>query len=113
MRKELFNNIILGGGNTCIKGFESRLKNEINSIKKKNCGIICLEERSYASWIGASRISTLGNFEKQWISKNDYLNKREIIDNNYLFNYSGLKDKIIIERAPDELYEKFIIPGGV
>ena len=113
VRKELFNNIILGGGNTCIKGFESRLKNEINSIKKKNCGIICLEERSYASWIGASRISTLGNFEKQWISKNDYLNKREIIDNNYLFNYSGLKDKIIIERAPDELYEKFIIPGGV
>ena len=25
-RKELFNDIILGGGNTCIKGFDSRLK---------------------------------------------------------------------------------------
>ena len=39
-RKELFNNIILGGGNTCIKGFEQRLKTEINNIRKKNCGII-------------------------------------------------------------------------
>ena len=34
-RKELFNNIILGGGNTFIKGFEIRLKNEIENIKKE------------------------------------------------------------------------------
>ena len=34
-RKELLNNIILGGGNTYIKGFEQILKSEINNIKKR------------------------------------------------------------------------------
>lgn len=114
-RKELFNNIILGGGNTCIKGFDSRLKSEINSIKKRNCGIISLDERNCAAWIGASRISTLGNFEGQWISRTDYFNKRGIIENDYLFNYSGLNDKkrkqIHSDNSMnlDEIYKKYII----
>ena len=112
-RKELLNNIILGGGNTCIKGFESRLKSEINNLKKRNCGIISLEERSCAAWIGASRISTLGNFEGQWISRTEYFNKRGIIENDYLFNYSGLNDKkrkqMNEDMNPNEIYKKLII----
>ena len=70
-RKELLNNIIIGGGNTSIKGFDSRLNKEMNDIMKKNCGIISLEERGCSSWIGASRISTLGNFEGQWINRSE------------------------------------------
>ena len=69
-RKELFNNIILGGGNTFIKGFETRLKIEIDEIKKRNCGIISLKERNYSAWIGASGISSLSNFNNKWISRN-------------------------------------------
>ena len=92
-KKELFNNIILGGGNTCIQGFEQRLKSEIINLKKGNCGIISLDERGYSAWIGASRISTLGNFEGQWIPRTDYFNGRGIMENDYLFNYSGLYDK--------------------
>ena len=114
-RKELLNNIILGGGNTYIKGFEQRLKSEINNIKKRNCGIICLEERGCSAWIGASRISTLGNFEGQWISRNDYPNKRGLFENDYFFNYSGLNDKkreqmdINNNIYRDEIYKKFIM----
>ena len=114
-RKELLNNIILGGGNTCIKGFESRLKSEINNIKKRNCGIFSIEERNYSAWIGASRISTLGNFEGQWISRTDYFNKGGIIENDYLFNYNGLNDKkrkqMIINNNnmnPNEMYKIII-----
>ena len=113
-RKELFNNIILGGGNTCIKGFDQRLKNEINELKKKNCGIIAMEERGYSAWIGASRISTWGNFDTQWISRNEYFSKG-LVENDYLFNYSGLNDKqknqMIFNNDinPDEIYKKYIM----
>ena len=114
-RKELFNNIILGGGNTCIKGFEQRLKTEINNIRKKNCGIISLEERGYSAWIGASRISTWGSFDTQWITRTEFFN-RGLIENDYSFNFSGLNDKQrnlmmynnnIIN--PDEIYKKYIM----
>ena len=114
-RKELLNNIILGGGNTYIKGFDSRLKSEITNIKKRNCGIISLKERNYSAWIGASNISTSGNFEGQWISRTEYFNKGRIIENDYLFNYSGLNDKkkkqldIDGSMNPDEVYKKLIM----
>lgn len=113
-RKELFNNIILGGGNTCIRGFDQRLKNEINNLKKKNCGIIALEEREYSAWIGASRISTWGSFDTQWIMRSEYFN-RGLDENDYLFNYSGLNDKQKNQRIyndnenMDEMYKKFIV----
>ena len=112
-RKELLNNIILGGGNISIKGFDSRLKTEINDLTKKNCGIIPLEERGFSSWIGASRISTLGNFENQWISRADYYSG--IKENNLLFNYNRLNDKtrklmnIKEMMNPDNLYKNYII----
>ena len=114
-KKELFNNIILGGGNTCIQGFDQRLKSEIINLKKGNCGIISLDERGYSAWIGASRISTLGNFDGQWIPRTDYFNGRGIMQNDYLFNYSGLYDKkrkqISLDDNinSDELYKKLIM----
>ena len=92
-RKELFNNIILGGGNTFIKGFDTRLKNEIDEIKKRNCGIISLKERKYSAWIGGSGIASLSNFSNKWISRNNYFDYGEkLFECDYLFNYSGLGD---------------------
>ena len=111
-RKELFNNIILGGGNTFIKGFEARLKSEIDGIKKRNCGIINLEERKYSAWIGASVISSLSNFNKKWISKGDYAKyEGKLFEFDYLFNYSGLNNE---KPAREELrggdtYKKYIM----
>lgn len=109
IRKELFNNIILGGGNTCIKGFDSRLKSEINNLKKRNCGIISLDERRWSAWIGASRISTSGNFEGQWISRSNYFSNVDLPKNDYLFNYSGLIVKKMDNINEDEYYKRYII----
>ena len=92
-RKELFSNIILGGGNTFIKGFDIRLKNEIDEKKKRNCGIICLKERNYSAWIGGSGISSLSNFNNKWVTRNDYFEYGEkLFECDYLFNYTGLGD---------------------
>jgi len=114
-RKELFNNIILGGGNTFIKGFESRLKSEIDDIKQRNCGIISLKERNYSSWIGASGISSLSNFSNKWIARNEYFDYGEkLFECDYLFNYSGLNEtqrKIVgkNEIGSAEIYKKFML----
>ena len=113
-RKELFNNIILGGGNTFIKGFEVRLKNEINNLKKKNCGIISLKERKYSSWIGASGISSLSNFKGNWIPRNEYFDcGGKLFECDYLFNYSGLNDggrkKNEKEGNKADIYKTFIM----
>ena len=114
-RKELFNNIILTGGNTFIKGFETRLKKEIDEIKKRNCGIISLKERNYAAWIGASGISSLSNFKNKWISRNEYFeNGGKLFENDYLFNYNELDNRQIkkvseTEIGTAEIYEKFIM----
>ena len=92
-RKELYNNIILGGGNTFIKGFESRLKSEIEEIKKRNCGIVSLKERNYSAWIGASGISSMSNFNNKWVSRNEYFEYGgKLFERDYLFNYDGLDD---------------------
>ncbi len=114
-RKELYNNIILGGGSTFIKGYDSRLKSEIEGIKKRNCGIINLEERNYSSWIGASGISSMSNFNSKWISRNEYSEHGEkLFERDYLFNYAGLNDgqrkKITNnEIETDEIYKKLIM----
>ena len=111
-RKELFNNIILGGGNTFIKGFETRLKSEIDGIKKRSCGIINLEERKYSAWIGASVISSLSNFNKKWISKSDYSKyEGKLFEFDYLFNYSGLSNgkSAREEMGNADAYKKFIM----
>ena len=111
-RKELFNNIILGGGNTFIKGFDTRLKSEIDAIKKRNCGIINLEERKYSAWIGASIISSLSNFNKKWISKSDYAKyEGKLFEFDYLFNHSGLIDEKTAneEIGNADIYKKYIM----
>jgi actin-related protein len=116
-RKELFNNIVLGGGNTLIKGFEGRLKSGIEEIKKRNCGIICLKERNYSSWIGGSGISSISNFSNKWIARNEYFDSGEkLFETNYLFNYGGIvggKGKSMkandIPENESEIYKKIIM----
>ena len=47
------------------------------------------------------------------ISRTEYFNKRGIIENDYLFNYSGLNDKkrkqMNEDMNPNEIYKKLII----
>jgi actin len=91
LRSGFLNNIVLGGGNTMIKNFPERLKNELNKIYKfpdeRNIiKINAQNERLYSAWIGASVVCSISNFQQMWISKNDYeeeganiINKKSII----------------------------------
>lgn len=76
IRKELAQNIVLGGGNSMINGLPENLKMNLekNMHKKyqKNIKINAQNERKYSSWIGSSVVCSIGTFQNMWISKNEY-----------------------------------------
>ena len=91
LRNSFLSNIVLGGGNTMIKNFPERLKNELNKIykfseDKNSIKINAQNETIYSAWIGASVVCSINSFQQMWISKNDYeeegpniINKKSII----------------------------------
>jgi len=74
IRRELFSNIIIAGGNTCINNFCNRMNKEMliltpNSIKTK---MTCTGDRNYLSWMGGAVVSSLTTFQSMWITRGDY-----------------------------------------
>merc|ERR1719213_496338 len=53
IRKDLYGNIVLSGGNTMFPG-------------------IAPPERKYSVWIGGSILASLSTFQQMWISKEEY-----------------------------------------
>jgi actin len=95
LRKDFLSNIVLGGGNTLVKNFPERLKNELLNLYKSispqkqelenSIKINAENERAYSSWIGASIICSISNFQQMWISKNDYEeNGKNVIHKKYI-----------------------------
>ena len=76
IRKVLYNNIFLSGGNTMFKGFPERLTKEIKTLApesyKNDVKVIDEPERNLAAWKGGSRVSTLSTFDNLWITKKEY-----------------------------------------
>lgn len=74
LRKELYANIILSGGNTLIQGFQERLLKEIIAIapSKAKVEVKARPERQYSVWIGGSILASLPDFEKIRITKKEY-----------------------------------------
>ena len=76
IRKDLYSNIVLSGGNTMFEGLPERLTKEIQkltpSAASNKVKVIALPERKYATWIGASILSSLSNFQCMWITRAEY-----------------------------------------
>jgi actin beta/gamma 1 len=73
MRKYLYENIILSGGNTMFPGIADRMHKEMSALAPsymKIC-IVAPPERKYSAWIGGSILASLSTFPP-WISKEDY-----------------------------------------
>jgi len=74
IRGELFKNILLIGGGTMFRNIEDRLKKELVELAPQNTNIkvICLPERRYSIWIGASITCAQPAFQNNWISRQEY-----------------------------------------
>ena len=74
MRKHMFCNIVLSGGNTMFPGIGKRLVKEITALAPSTVKvkIVAPPERKYSAWIGGSILASLSTFQQMWISKQEY-----------------------------------------
>lgn len=76
IRRDLYGNIVLGGGNTMFLGIATRLQRELAGLAPASwtaaINIIAHPERKYAAWIGGSILASLPTFEHMWVTKEEY-----------------------------------------
>lgn len=66
--KEMYNSIIITGGNSQIKGFYERLNKDLPAIAPQSLKVKVINangsggERRYSSWMGGSILASLGSF---------------------------------------------------
>ena len=76
IRKVLYNNIILSGGNSLFEGLTERLTKEIKDLAPKSMkdevNIIAPPERLFTKWRGGSILCFISNIERIWITKDEY-----------------------------------------
>ncbi len=68
-----YNNIVIAGSNSSLKGLRERLTKEISSLTSStDIKIIAPAGRTTLSWIGASNFSQLETMQELWISVEDF-----------------------------------------
>lgn len=74
IHKELFENIVLVGGNTFYSGIAERLQEEIAALvpPRIKVNIIAPPERKSYVWIGGSILASLAMFQDIWIGRQQY-----------------------------------------
>lgn len=79
IRKDLYSNILVTGGNSMMEGFVNRLQKEIPDIAPQNLKVKVTSSHSGAltevcasSWVGGSILGSLGSFQQMWFSKQEY-----------------------------------------
>ena len=74
LRTKLYQNILLGGGNTAINGTANKIYSEIKKAVNQNMKINIHSPKNphLLCWIGGSVISGMEIFKKMWISKQEW-----------------------------------------
>ena len=74
IRRYLYSNIILSGGNTLFPGFAERIEKEIKhlALSDNQVKVISPPDRIYSAWRGGSTLASLDNFESLCIAKAEY-----------------------------------------
>ena len=74
MRAELYQNIVLAGGNTMFPGFVERMTKEISSLSSASCEVEVAGPpgRKYSAWRGGSILASTPGFAEMCITKEAY-----------------------------------------
>jgi actin-related protein len=74
MRRDMYANIVLSGGNTMFPGIAERMTKELTALAPSTMKIkiVAPPERKYFSWIGGSILASLSTFHQMWISMAEY-----------------------------------------
>ena len=74
VRKDLYANIILSGGTTCITGLPERINKEVTTEApgSMKINVVAQPDRKFMVWIGGSVMAALSTFQAMWISKHEF-----------------------------------------
>ena len=74
LRKDLYANIVLSGGNTKFPGITKRIQKEIKALAPPNMRVRVRTHPKikYSTWLGGSVMASLSFLEHTWISKQEY-----------------------------------------
>ena len=75
LRKELYKNIVISGGNTKVTGFNARFAKELEMLVNDKTVVrinVFNNDSSLFAWQGAYAISSQNTFQKLWIDKDEY-----------------------------------------
>ena len=77
LRKKLYENILISGGNTLFKGIQEKFHTEIKYLSPKNMKVKIHSpgNRLLSCWTGGNVISTLEIFQKMWVSREEWMEK--------------------------------------
>jgi len=74
IRKDLYQNIVLAGGNSMFPGINERMKKELKALAPASMEptVFAPPERKYTVWIGGSILASLSTFSHMYISRAEY-----------------------------------------
>jgi len=73
LRSELWQNVILSGGNTLFEGFTERLNVELGRLAPGTTKVrVYRPESVYSAWCGGSILSSLPAFKDSWVWQEEY-----------------------------------------
>ena len=82
IRRELFGNVILSGGNTLFPGMATRLRTELTKLAAEPAlgledalpGVHALKEehRQHVAWLGGALLSSMSSFDQMCMTKEEY-----------------------------------------
>ena len=77
IRKDLFSNVFLTGGNTLFAGFSDKVQKQLSNTAPQNIRTKVIvhptnSERRFSTWLGGSILSSLGTFHQMWFSRQEY-----------------------------------------
>lgn len=72
--KPLYDNIVLAGGNTMLRGFPQRLHKELAQIAGRDIkvSVVELDDRQNVAWLGGSVVASQSRFQDMCHSKQEY-----------------------------------------
>lgn len=81
LKINLYNNIVLAGGTTLMKGFSDRFDSQIRyyaeSSAKTDINVSAALHRKYAAWIGGSMLASFSTFSDTTIKVTEYFDGPE------------------------------------
>lgn len=74
IRKQLYGNVLLTGGNSMIKGMDTRIGTGLKMLAPKRfpVDIISLPDKDLMAWVGGSILSCLPENRSGWVTKGEY-----------------------------------------